>query len=164
EPRLAAVARVVALIDEPPALMLERIADEAARLIELRLVRRAARHRLRQAVRREEQRHAVPALGWNALERLAHARRDGLDEQRVIERAAQPIDERRARDARRRLVQVLAILPAARVRAEHARDVGDRAAHTVAAHLLERVLEERMPVAVAPVDRQCRSLRGELDL
>src|SRR5690606_3697515 len=122
---LAAVARVVALIDEPPALVLERIADEAARLLELRLVRGAPRHRLRQAMRREEQRHRGAALGRDALERLADARRGGLDEQRMVERAAQPVDDRRILDARRRLVEVLAILPAARVRAEHARDIRD---------------------------------------
>src|SRR5690606_7948862 len=37
EPRLAAVTRVVALVDEPPALVLERVADEPARLAKLRL-------------------------------------------------------------------------------------------------------------------------------
>ena len=53
EPRLAAVRRVVALIGEPPALELERIADELGARRELRFVLAAARHRLRQAVRRE---------------------------------------------------------------------------------------------------------------
>src|SRR5690606_21804001 len=45
EPLLASVGRVVALIDEVPALMLERVADEPAAFLELRLVTRAARHR-----------------------------------------------------------------------------------------------------------------------
>ena len=73
EPLLAAVRRVVALVDEPPARKLERIADEPAARGELRFVVAAARHRERQAVRRE-QHERVRALALPAASRAPRAR------------------------------------------------------------------------------------------
>src|SRR5690606_23492605 len=132
-PSLSAVPCIVALVNEPPALMLERVADEPARLRELRLVRRVPRHGFGQAVRREEERRCVSALGGQTLQRVVGTRGRGLDEERMIERKAQPVDARRRRDALRGVVEILSILPAARIRAEGTRYVGDRVAYAVAA-------------------------------
>ena len=82
EPRLASVRRVVALIDEPPALMLERVADEPAARRELRLVVAAVRHRQRQAVRREQHERVPALLDGQRLERLADAVARRFDERR----------------------------------------------------------------------------------
>ena len=59
---------------------------------------------------------------------------------------------------------VLAILPAAGIRAERAGDERQRAAHAVGRHLPQRVGQQRMPIAIAPIDRQLRPVLGQFAL
>src|SRR3970040_408987 len=119
--------------------MLERVADELAGFGELGLVGTVPRHRLRQAVRREKQLRVGPPLGGNLIERGLDAIARGCDESGMIETYAQPIDDRRAGFRRSRLVEILAILAAAVVRAERARHVSDGPPHAVFRHLRERI-------------------------
>ena len=63
-----------------------------------------------------------------------------------------------------RVEDVLAVLPAAGVRAERRREERERLADAVVAHLPQGVGEQRVPVAVAEVDRQLDRVLGELPL
>ena len=59
---------------------------------------------------------------------------------------------------------VLAILAATGVRTVGAGDEGQRVPDAVGCHLPQRVGEQRMPIAVAPIDRQVGAVRGEFRL
>ena len=125
-----------------------------------------SRHRLGQAVRREQDRRAERALGLGQrVERGFDAVRHRRDEARMVEADAQLVDLRRVRhQALHGLVEILAVLAAAAVRAERARHVRERAAHSGVRHLRDACRQQRMPVAIAPVDRQRGAVRVELVL
>ena len=94
---------------------------------------------------------------------LAHTVGVRLDEARMVVEDAQLVDDGRARaDLRPRARDVLEVLAAARVGAVRRGDEGERAPDAVPGHRAERVGEERMPVPVAPVERQARAVRGQL--
>ena len=57
---------------------------------------------------------------------------------------------------------ILAILPAAGIRAVGGRDEEEDVAHAVSTHGRDGVLQKRVPVAVAEVDRQVDAVLGQL--
>ena len=134
--------------------------------LKLLAIERCLRHRQRNAVRGEDEPRGVADRGRQTLLRLAHVRGVGLDEERMIEPAA---DERDVEVPAARLElllrggDVLAVLLAARVRMVRRGDESDRVPHAVGVHLPERVRQQRMPVAHADVHRQ-RPPRGRKPL
>ena len=76
--------------------------------------------------------------------RLHHLRRPGADRLLGVE-------------------DVLPVLAAPRIRRVGGREERERALDSVTGHLAERVGQERVPVAVAEVDRQVDAVRVELD-
>ena len=63
-----------------------------------------------------------------------------------------------------RLRDIFTILPAAGIRAEGRRHESQRPLHAVGFHLPQRIGQQRMPVAIAPIDRQAGSAAGEFAL
>src|SRR5262245_18900147 len=83
----------------------------------------------------------------------------------MIEKGPQLIDHRSTiADGLLRRGNVLAILAAARIAAERGGEKSNRPLHAFGLHLPQRVGQERMPVAVAPVERQLDAGCGELEL
>src|SRR5579871_4567779 len=100
--------------------------------------------------------------GGNLIERRAKLVGLSLDEERVIIERPQLVDFRRGRSRfPPRLVDVFEILTASRVRAEHRRHETECPLYSPRLHFAQRVGEERMPVAVAPVNRKTRSFLFE---
>src|SRR5205085_7516583 len=146
-----------ALEDETPTGVGRAFGDEAAGLKQLPLVVAARGHRRRDAVRGEGDvsRGATPF--GDLSERGAQAQDVRPDEAGVVEEGAQLLDARRAFAYRRaRSLDVFAVLPAARIRTISRNDEGERALDSVVPHLPDGVGQERVPVAVAPVDGQAR--------
>ena len=107
--------------------------------------------RRRHGVRREHQPRARPDLGEPGPHRVGV----GFDEQRVVEEVPQPHQLRGGLpDGLAGARDVLVVLAARRVAAVRARREHEAVRHPVAGHLGDRVLDERVPVAVAEVDRQ----------
>src|SRR5689334_6690755 len=78
-----------------------------------------------------------------------------LDKQRMVIKRAQLVDARRVwPNFRLRVRNVLPVLPATRIRTVSRRNKRKRVLHTIPRHLSQRVSQKRMPVAIAPVDRQ----------
>ena len=108
----------------------------------------------------------LASLGGNLFERRPRSLDHRLDEARVIEEHAQLVDLR-ARvgpTSAWAASNVLAVLPAAGVGAERAGDKGQRPADAVGRHLPQRIGQQRMPIAIAPIHRQRRPVRGQLAL
>jgi hypothetical protein len=77
----------------------------------------------------------------------------GFDETRMIEKWSKFLDQRGSgANLGARPFDVLEILAAAGTRTERRRDEGQRSTHTGVAQLADRDWEQRMPIAVAPVD------------
>ena len=96
-------------------------------------------------------------IGWQFLERLAHVRNVGGDELRMIEPAVDEghVDVAAVRSQRLlRGRDILAVLLTARVRVMSGSDETNRMPHAIRVHLLQRVRQQRMPVAHADVDGQ----------
>ncbi len=88
-----------------------------------------------------------------------------FDEQRMIVERAQFFDAGRIRSHfGARLLDIFQVLAASRVRTEDGSDKGERTRHTVGLHLAQRVGEKRMPVAIAPVNRNPRTQAREFAL
>ena len=120
----------------------------------------AVSHRRRDRVGDEQQRGRL-ALGYRQrLDCRTAPSRHGLDEPRMVEVVPQLVDPGRVGEAVDRPEEVLAILPAARVRGVGARHEGSRAADAVGLHLAEGVGEVGVPVAVAPVDGETAEAVG----
>ena len=87
----------------------------------------------------------------------------GLNEAGMVVEGPQARDlRRRVAERRLRLVDVLSVLPAARVAAEAGREERERSLDAVGRHVADRVGEEGMPVAVADVDRHVGAMREEV--
>ena len=99
------------------------------------------------------------------LQRLAHAVRLRLDEQRMIVEFPQLMNLRRAfPDFAPRPFNVFQVLPASGVRTKDGCHERKGPPHAVGPHLAHRVGQERMPVAIAPIDRQARPMLGQFVL
>ena len=83
--------------------------------------------------------------------------RHRCDEAGVVPPLAQLVDARRVGNGGDGAVDVFPILSAAAVGTEQAGREGDGAAHAVGCHPLHRVLQKRVPVAVAQIHRQAQS-------
>ena len=164
--RATAVRRAAAaLIDELPVVAADAFAHQPARFAELRFVAAAVGHRLRNAVGGEHEQRFVAALGRNLGQRVARPLDHRLDEAGMIEEHAELVDLRRRRaDLLLGAGDVFAILPAAGIRTERAGDERQRPLHAVGRHLPQRIGQQRMPVAIAPVDRQLRPVLGQFPL
>ena len=133
----------------------DRLRHQPGRLPQLRGVEVPARaagglHRQRDRVRGEHQPRVRPAD-----QRRPHPVRGRLDEPGMVEVVPQLVQLRRpVPDRCPGPGQVVLVLPAPRVRRVGARHEHQRAPHPVAPHGRDRVLDQRVPVAVAPVDRQ----------
>ena len=128
------------LVDDLPLLDADCLGDEPRRLAKLRLVRAVARHRDRDRVRGERDVRS----GGDLRERLAHMIGVRLDEAGMVVEHAQPRHRGRVRaDRLLRVEEVLAVLPAARVRAVRRREERERVADAVVAHLGHRIGDER---------------------
>ena len=93
----------------------------------------------------------VAQVGERGQRRVHHR----LHEARVVEVVPQPVEPRCTRaHGVDRVGEVLAVLPAAGVRRVGARHQAGGPGDPVLLHLLQRVREVGVPVAVAPVDRQ----------
>ncbi len=154
-----------ALVDERVVVDAGTGGDEPRRLGELVGVAALLRHGDRDAVRCEDERRSRPSLGRDPGKRVPDARDVRLDEAGVVVERAQLEDLRCVRpDGGLRVVEVLAVLPAARVRAERRGEERERAPDARVAQLADRVPEERVPVAVAEEDRQVDPVCRELGL
>ena len=144
-----------ALVDERVLRAPERERHERGGLAQLGLVVAGGRERPRQAVRGEDEaRRGAPRLG-DLLEGGRHALHERLDEAGVVVERAQLVDLRRAlADLGARPRDVLEVLAAARVGAVGGGEERERARDAVVGHLPQRVGQQRVPVAVPPVDRQ----------
>ena len=69
---------------------------------------------------------------------------------------------RRGADLLLRVGDIFAVLPAARIRTVGTGEECQRPAHTAAAHFGQRVGQQRMPIAIAPINRQRRAVGGQL--
>ena len=154
-----------ALVDDRVVGDADGLGDEARRLGELVGVAAALGHRGRDAVRGEDDRRRRAALLRDLRERGAHAVGVRLDEARVVVERAQLQHLGRARaDRGLRAVDVLAVLAAARVRAERRGEEREHPARARRLELAQRVLEERVPVAVPEGDRQVDAVLAQLGL
>src|SRR5262245_29196221 len=116
-------------------------------------------------MRSEKQMGAGASLSRQLKERVARANYHCVNEARMIEKGAQLLHTRSATaDSLLGSGDVFEILSAARVAAERGGEKGERAANTVCFHLLQRIRQERRPVAVAPVKRELDSSGGEFIL
>ena len=96
-------------------------------------------------------------------QRIREVSGERLDEAGMVVELSQLVDHGSAgTDHGARVLDVFEVLPARRVRAVCGRDEGERALDAVVAHLTHGVGEQRMPVAVAPVDGQRVTGRREL--
>ena len=123
-------------------------------------------HRDRDAVRGEHQVGVVPQVGGERGQRGAGAGGERLDEAGVVEEAPDLVDPRRGRaDLGARPLDVLQVLPAARVGAVRGGHQGDGPPHAVGRHGPHRVGQVRRPVPVPPVDgqRQAAGREGGAD-
>src|ERR1043166_9683725 len=83
----------------------------------------------------------------------------------MVEEHPNLIDFRRARpDFLLRTGNVFAVLAASRVRTVGGGDEGKGALNTIQLHLRQRSRQHGMPVAIAPVDRQLRTVLRKFDL
>ena len=98
----------------------------------------------------------------NLLEGRAHPLDIRRDEAGMIVKYAQLVDllERRS-DFCLRPLNILAVLATAGIAAVGAREKRQRVLNAIVAHLPQRVGQIRLPVAVAPVDRQLQVVRVE---
>jgi hypothetical protein len=152
-----------ALVNELPPVTLNTGCYEAARFPELLFVPGSVSHRLRNAVGGKQERGDPAAFGWDLLERLPGSFDHRLDEAGVIEKRAKLLNLRHAvADVGLSSSDVLTVLPAAGVRTVRAGNERQRMLDSVGLHLAERVREQRVPVAVAPVNRQSRPMFGQL--
>ena len=135
-------------------------------------------------MRRIDQSGAGAALGRKAVESRSDPIDLGGDEPGVIEERPDFINLRRtALDLRRTGADVgrgklfgrttdrplggddiFQILPAAGIRAVSRGEQSHRPANAIGTHLGQRVGQQRMPVAISPVDRQLRAVAGQLEL
>ncbi len=98
-------------------------------------------------------------------QRLLHPIHQGLDKTRVIVEDANLVHNGGARSGGLlRACDVLTILPAARVRTIRRSHKGQRPAYAVLLHLQHGVSQQGVPVAIAPVNRQARSILGKFGL
>ena len=146
------------VVDDPRGL-----GDQPRRLAQLRLVRAVLRHRLGDAVRGERNGHPVAQLGGKLGDRgaqrstFASMKPGWLWKRRSFDTSGASSPERLLG-----VEDVLPILATAGVRAERRREERQRLSNAVVAHLPERVDEQRVPVAVAEVDRELDRVFGEL--
>ena len=123
-------------------------------------------HRDGDAVRGEHQVGAVPQVGGKRVQRGAGARGERLDEAGVVEEAPDLVDPGRVRaHLGARPIDVLQVLPTARVGAVGGGHQGDGPPHAVGRHGPYRVGQVRRPVPVPPVDgqRQAAGREGGAD-
>ena len=110
------------------------------------------------AVRGEDRVRPAANVRRQPVHRGAHVARIGFDEERMVEPAGNvgDVDVATRLSAERRAGSrhVLAVLLAAGVAVVRRRDESDRTPCTCAPHLLERVVEQRVPVAHPDEDRQ----------
>src|ERR1043165_2162991 len=86
-----------------------------------------------------------------------------FDKQRMVVKRAQLLDSRRSwSNCRLRVGDVFEILAATGVRAIRRGPKRQRVSNSVIGHLSQRVRQQRMPVAIAPVDGQSWSIRLQL--
>ena len=135
----------------------KRLGHEPARLAQLTLVGRSLGHRRRKAVRGEEEPRPADSLRRNLGPRRRNPLGHRLDEARMIVEQPELVDLRRGRpDFLPRPVDVFDILSAAGIRAERRRDERQGSLDAVVGHLGDGIGQHRMPIAIAPVDRQLR--------
>ena len=120
-------------------------------------------HRDRDAVRGEDQVGVVPQVGGEGGQRGARAGGERLDEARVVEEAPDLVDPGCVRaDRGAGPLDVVQVLPAARVGAVSGGHQGDGAPHAVIGHGPHRVGQVRRPVPVPPVDGQRQAAGREV--
>ena len=120
-------------------------------------------HRDRDAVCREDQVGIVAHAGRKRGQRGARAGGERLDEARVVEEAPDLVDPGRARaDRGAGPLDVIQVLPAARVGAVGGGHEGDGAPHAVVSHGPHRVGQVRRPVPVPPVDGERQAAGREV--
>src|SRR5580698_4083424 len=79
----------------------------------------------------------------------------------IVERL-QLLDFRRTVHFRSRALDVFQVLPASGIRTENRRDERKRPPYAIRLHLAQRVGEQRMPVAIAPVNGEVRPVARQL--
>ncbi len=120
-------------------------------------------HRDRDAVRGEHQVGVLPQAGGERGQRGARAGGERLDEARVVVEAPDLVDPGRVRaHGGAGPLDVVQVLPAARVGAVGGGHQGDGAPHAVVGHGPHRVGQVRRPVPVSPVDRQRQAAGREV--
>ena len=108
---------------------------------------------------------AVAFLGGEPRQSLPHVLDHRFDEAGMVVEDAQLVDLRRfGADLGPGANDVVEILAATRVGAVGGRDESQRAADAVTNHRAQGIGQQRMPVPIAPIDRQVDPVGGELGL
>ena len=149
-----------ALVDESRVGRGHCVRDQPHRLVQLILVPARLRHDRGDRMRREcDVRRAARR---KLSERGAYVVGVGLDPTRMVEEHSRSNDLRRTRAyLLLRGEEVLAVLPAARVRRVGRGEERQSALDAGVCHFPQCVCQERIPVAVAEVDRQIDGVRVE---
>jgi len=162
EPRLPR-RPAAALIRQVPLRPPRPLRHQPARLLQLLPVVAHVGHGERDAVGGKDQAGCVAPVLGHGRQRLRDPLDHRLDEARMVEEEPQFVDLGRVPAHRvPRVFDVFQVLPAARIGAEGRSDQRQRPPHAVGGHLPQRVGEERVPVAVAPIDRPVRAVGVEL--
>ena len=145
-----------------PIIHAGRLRHHAAGLAELFFVVAILRHRHRNTVS-GKQHGGVPTVVAQFTDRLSNAGDHRVDESGMVETHADLLDPRRPRtDLGLGPHEVLAVLSTSAKATEHAGEKRQRPLPAVAFHLFESFGEHRVPIPVAPVDRQIDALRLKL--
>lgn len=141
------------LINDLPVFVAEGFANQSSGFAELQGISRMVRHRLGDAVRREENLGVCPENRIDLGKGFAKTIGLCFNEFRMIETHSRFLDHGGTlAGLKDRRSDVLAVLTATAVATEHRSEESDRASATILLHGLEGVGKHGVPVAVAPVD------------
>ncbi len=144
-----------ALVHQLPLRMPQPLADQFGRLPQLPHVVTALRHAQRNAVRGEQELNTVPLVRRKLVQGISNPCFRRFDEAGMIVKHPQFVDLRRARSRLRAGGRdVLPVLAASRIGAVSRRDVGQCPPPAVGHHLPHRIAKKRMPIPIAPVNRE----------
>src|SRR6185369_4620635 len=150
-----------ALISEPPILSSHLLRHQTRGFFELHFVIRTCRHSHRNAVRGVDE--LSRGLPWcrNLIEYFLNSIRAGFDESGMIVKHANLFHDGRTLANRfPGPCDIFSILPAAGIRAVSGSHKSQSALDAVGFHLLQSIRKHRMPVTIAPINRQMRTMLG----
>ena len=147
------------LVRELPAGQIECGGYQTSRVVQLRFVGGVAGHFGRNAVGSEDNPGCWSSFIRNPGQSAAGRFNHRLDESGVVVENPNLVERHRISPERfDRAEHILPVLPATGLGAECGGDENQHPRDAIRAHLVDRVGEQRMPVAIAEVDRQVDSI------